>query len=170
MSVTPDCVPVAARPKLTITRGLPASGKTTWAKAQTGAVRVNRDELRRMFAGAAWDHRCAADEDVVTEVQFEAIAAWLARRRHVIVDDTNLPDEVVKALRRFAAGHHAEFAIQDFSGVPVEVCIARDAARPEAERVGEKVIRGMWERYLAPRPTSDVRPVEAGDQTLGEIK
>src|SRR4029453_2439326 len=37
--------------KLIITRGLPGSGKTTWAKAQPGTVRVNRDELRRMMHG-----------------------------------------------------------------------------------------------------------------------
>jgi hypothetical protein len=33
----------------------------------------------------------------------------------------------------------------------VEECIARDAARPEDERVGGDVIRGMWQRYLAGR-------------------
>ena len=38
-------------PTLTITRGLPGSGKTTWAKQQDGHVRVNRDELRRMLHG-----------------------------------------------------------------------------------------------------------------------
>ncbi|NUR25646.1 MAG: AAA family ATPase, partial [Catenulispora sp.] len=38
-------------PKFILTRGLPGSGKTTWAKAQPGFVRVNRDELRTMLHG-----------------------------------------------------------------------------------------------------------------------
>lgn len=135
---------------LTITRGLPGSGKTTWARAQPGMVRVNRDDLRRMFA-AVWDHGNRADEDVVTEVQMDAVGAWLSRRRSVVVDDTNLRPDVVERLRVFAGLHHVEFLIEDFTHVPLEVCIARDAARPESERVGERVIRGMWQKYLAPK-------------------
>ena len=41
-------------PKLILTRGIPASGKSTWAKAWVQEdpqrrVRVNRDDLRRML-------------------------------------------------------------------------------------------------------------------------
>ena len=39
------------KPLLTITRGLPGAGKTTWARthaATTGAVRVNRDDMRAL--------------------------------------------------------------------------------------------------------------------------
>jgi hypothetical protein len=36
----------------------------------------------------------------------------------------------------------------NFLIVPIEECIARDAARPEGERVGEATIRAMWQRYL----------------------
>jgi hypothetical protein len=37
--------------KLIITRGLPGSGKTTWARQQVRFVRVNRDDLREMLHG-----------------------------------------------------------------------------------------------------------------------
>lgn len=135
--------------KLIITRGLPGSGKTTWARQQPG-WRVNRDDLRGMFK-TVWNHGDSEDEDTCTEVQREAITALLLAGRDVVVDDTNLRVDVVDALRDIAHMYGAEFHVQDFTDVPLEVCLERDAARPESEQVGPEVIRGMWERYLAPK-------------------
>lgn len=45
---------------LTITKGLPGSGKTSWARQQPG-WRVNRDTLRAMLA-PMWKHGDEADE------------------------------------------------------------------------------------------------------------
>jgi predicted kinase len=136
-------------PTLTITRGLPGSGKTTWARAQRGAVRVNRDDLRRMlhgrWIGAGWA------ETQVTLVQHAAVRALLGAGVDVICDDTNLRAQTVRALFDLAASCGAQVAVHDFTDVPLEECVRRDAARPENERVGEEAIRRMWGRYLAGR-------------------
>jgi len=47
--------------KVILTKGLPASGKTTWAKKvlkdNPGAYkRINKDELRLMLDGGKWSH------------------------------------------------------------------------------------------------------------------
>jgi predicted kinase len=134
-------------PTLTLTRGLPASGKTTWARAQAGAVRVNRDDLRRMLHGAA-THEGRA-EVMVTVAQRAQLDALLRAGADVICDDTNLRSRVLRELAEMGLACGARVVLRDFTDVPVEECIARDAARDPASRVGEAVIRGMYDRYLA---------------------
>jgi predicted kinase len=132
---------------LTITRGLPGSGKTTWAKAQRGAVRVNRDELRKMLHGG-WTGDSWAEVQITT-AQRAAVEALLRNGVNVICDDTNLRARVVRELAELAAECGAAVEIKDFTHVSPETCLERDAARAEGERVGEAVIRRMYERFLA---------------------
>lgn len=134
--------------KLIITRGLPASGKTTWAREQRDWVwRVNRDDLRAMLQ-TRWQFGDPAYEDMCTEVQHAAIRALLENDADVIVDDTNLRPSTVEDLQDLAEEMGAQFEIKDFTHVPLAECLARDAARPKAERVGERVINRMHQRYL----------------------
>ncbi|OLB75659.1 MAG: 5'-hydroxyl kinase [Actinobacteria bacterium 13_2_20CM_2_71_6] len=147
-------------PTLTITRGLPGSGKTAWAKQQGGHVRVNRDELRRMLHGGPLHTGWA--EVQVTLAQHAQVEALLRAGLNVICDDTNLRARVVRELAELGRLAGASVVVKDFTGVPVDVCVERDAARPADERVGEDVIRSMWQRYLAgrrlPLPLPEVEP------------
>jgi predicted kinase len=136
-------------PTLTITRGLPGSGKTTWARAQGGHVRVNRDELRRMLHGGPLLTGWA--EIQVTLAQRAQVDALLRAGVNVICDDTNLRAQTVRDLAELGRSCGAEVVVRDFTEVPVDECVARDAARPEDERVGEQTIRDMYRRHLARR-------------------
>lgn len=138
-------------PTLWITRGLPGSGKTTrarnWVEEDPeNRARVNRDDLRAMLhggrLGAEWQ------EEQVTIAQRAQVAALLRAGVNVIADDTNLPNASVEAWRRLAADCGADLRILDLRDVPVEVCIANDAARGAAggRLVGERVIRKMAAR------------------------
>jgi predicted kinase len=136
--------------RLLITRGLPASGKTTFArKLQPRVVRVNRDDLRRMLHGeriyAQWS------EGQVTHAQRAMVEALLRAHADVIVDDTNLRNKTVREWAEMAARLGATFEVHDFTDVPLEECIRRDVSRPEEDRVGEAGIRRMHARYLAGR-------------------
>lgn len=133
---------------LWMTRGLPASGKSTWARAKQaelplGAVkRVNKDDLRAMLDGGKWSPE---NETFVVQVRDLVVVAALADGKHVIVDDTNLAPKHEARLRQLAREGEAEFELVDFMHVPLEVCIARD--RERAASVGEQVIREMWEQF-----------------------
>lgn len=141
------------RPVLVLTRGLPASGKTTRARAWVAEspltrARVNRDDLRAMIFGG-WTG-LPEHEAAVTAAQFAALWDLLRAGWSVVVDDTNLNDRVVHLLQGIAADAHATVEVWDLRDVPADVCVQRDkdrAARGE-RAVGEQVIRDKAARYL----------------------
>lgn len=145
---------------LTLTRGLPGSGKTTWARQQAGAVRVNRDDLRRMLHGGLLGLGWA--EKQVTVAARAQIEALLRAGVNVICDDTNLRARIVRELAELGLRCGADVVYRDFTDVPVDVCVVRDADRDPRDRVGEDIIRGMHQRYLAgrtlPLPIPDLKP------------
>src|SRR5256885_16430889 len=103
-------------PTLTVTRGLPGAGKTTWARAQGGHVRVNRDELRRMLHGGALLTDWA--EKQVTIAQRAQVEALLRAGLNVICDDTNLRAATVRDLFRLGRACGADTVVRDFTAGP----------------------------------------------------
>lgn len=134
--------------KLRLTRGLPGSGKSTWArkfvKANPGTVRLNRDDFRLMLFGLPV--LSGEQEDIVTVAQHGAVTSALKAGHDVIVDDTNFYNPGVKKLMNIAAKANATVIFHDFTDVPIEECIRRDADRDAM--VGEGVIRKMYNRYM----------------------
>lgn len=136
-----------------LTKGLPASGKTTWAKKyqedNPNTVRVNKDDLRAMLHNSV---HSKGRESFVLNVRDYVVEKALKEGHDVIVDDTNLnPDHQIH-LERLAKGLNAEFEVVDFTNVDMEECIKRDKQRQKS--VGAGVIRDMYQKYL-------YRPVEA---------
>ena len=138
---------------LLICRGLPASGKTTWARKwvaedPANRVRVNRDSLRWALFQSYHD---GVDESVVTVAQHAAIKAALDSGKDVVSDDTNL-SKFVKDLVKIASenGHYVEWHDQ-FLDVDVRTCIDRDRntlREIEGKSVGSDVIMSFYNRYL----------------------
>jgi predicted kinase len=135
--------------KLIATLGLPASGKSTWAKGQVLAappgqvVRINKDLLREMlhadkFAGNK-------TESVTVQARDNLTHLFLTWGKTVIIDDTNFGH--LEKLEDLARGHGAEFEVKDFTDVPLKACIERDLARPKS--VGHKVINKMHRKFVA---------------------
>lgn len=135
-------------PKIYATIGLPGSGKSTYAVQQCekgGARRANRDDIRFHLFG----EYVGVDERAVSAYQDELVEAILAAGLDVWIDDTNLSGRARRHVRELAETHGVEVVWVDFTDVPLEVCIERDANRER--NVGEAVIRSMYERYLNPR-------------------
>lgn len=132
-------------------KGLPASGKSTWARdaaaRDRSVVRVNKDDLRSMCHDGNWDGK---REKTIIAIRDAIIEACLSRGQSVIVDDTNFQPAHETRLRELAAKHDAKFGIKVFD-VDVETCVERDAKRPRP--VGEQVIRQMYRAFVAPQPT-----------------
>lgn len=127
-----------------ITQGLPASGKSTYARALLEREpdrwkRINRDDLRAMVGGTY----SKANEDYVRQAKEQLLKTALESGYDVILDDTHLVPTTVKKLHRFAESIGDVKLIQKAFNVPVEECLRRNALRTGAARVPDKVIYGM---------------------------
>jgi predicted kinase/5'(3')-deoxyribonucleotidase len=148
--------------KLVITKGLPGSGKSFWAKEQVKAHtlsfknvtfeyvrRVNKDDIRRELEAEGWVWSRENEKDVVRRQEALIEAAFVEGADTVICDDTNFGKHEAR-LRQLAQKFRADFEVKDFTDVPIDLCIQRDLARTGKAHVGEKVIRDMAEANLRP--------------------
>lgn len=136
-----------------VLRGLPGSGKTTWAReyltAHRGqAGRVSRDDVREHVLGLTMQPGDAvldrAGEDLVTAIVEAQARALLTAGLDVIADATNLSARHLDRWRALAAEHGTTAEVVHLD-VPVDECIRRDAARAAVggRGVGPTVIRRM---------------------------
>lgn len=134
--------------KIYATLGLPGSGKSYYATkrcADGSGRRANRDDIRFELFGKYH----GVDERAVSARQDELVAEIVAEGKDVWIDDTNLSSRARRHVAELAETHGVEVEWVDFTDVPLEVCIERDAKRDRV--VGEEVVRSMWDRYLNPR-------------------
>ncbi|MFI0977372.1 RNA ligase [Streptomyces sp. NPDC021093] len=158
----PVAAAAPALPVVHVMTGLPASGKTTAARAlqaeSDGRIRrVNLDDLRAMLdlpASRVRDEspegraRSYAREQTVLSVQDTAVRAAVDDGFDVVVDNTHLTPHIPKRLKAAVAGQ-AVFVVHDFTDVPVDECVRRDAARDSP--VGEDVIRILADKHAKAR-------------------
>ena len=138
--------------RIVMTRGLPAAGKTTWARAEVARlndepVRISLDDLRNMF----FDGRQSAPTEAFVVAARDALTKLaLEHSRDVVIDATNLDPRLERGIRRIVDSHEGtSFDIADFTSVPLETCIRRDQLRQSP--VGESLIRDMYLRYIRDR-------------------
>jgi len=147
--------------KIILTRGLPASGKSTWASefvanSNGKAKRVNKDLLREMIDGGKWSRQ---NEEMIIKARDLLVYGFIrAGIDTIIIDDTNFEPKHFEAINEIlnkchdnqwhevnSKSNHYTIEYKDFFEPPVEECIERDSKR--LKPVGEKVIRDMWKRY-----------------------
>lgn len=136
------------------TTGLPASGKSTWAKEEVSKShgnlkRVNKDDLRAMLDNSI--HSKPSEAFVLT-IRDNIIINALKQGFSVVSDDTNFGDRHIPRFQQIVADYNREFKRnvpiihKDFTGVSPLECIKRDQNR--AASVGAKVIMDMYNRYV----------------------
>ena len=134
--------------KLYLTKGLQASGKTTWANKEVAEsngniVNINKDDLRAMLhsnkSSKARENFVLQAQETITKLAFEA-------GHDVIWSDTNL--NPVHEERAHSLSDNVE--IVDFTHVPLKECIERDKNRSNS--VGEKAIRNTYNKWLRKAP------------------
>lgn len=144
-----------------LTVGLPASGKSFFAKnlieKNPGKYKqINKDELRLMLDNSKYSKD---NEKFILKVRDQLILMSLENGKNVIISDTNLGGSHIEHITQLVKGK-AKVVIEDFTDVPLEVCIERDLKRLNS--VGEKAIRKMYNQFLKPKITpycaSDLAP------------
>lgn len=144
--------------KIILTRGIPGSGKSTWAKDWVAEdpehrIRLNWDDMRNML-GPYW---VPSRENINKTMLWNAVntAAYCTTPYDIVIDNMNLNPKGWKEVEDWintynksshAVGINAQYVLEfkDFF-TPVEECIRRDAKRPNP--IGEKTIRDIWRRY-----------------------
>src|ERR1035437_1911278 len=144
--------------ELILCKGLPASGKSQWAKEHfdkhPGKYKlVTKDDLRLLLDNGKWSKD---NEQFVLKIRDTIIKEALLAGNSVIVADTNLDPSHEKRIREIVNYLAADIkiVIKDFTDVDPKTCIERDLKRPN--RVGHKVIMDMYNRYLNPKGISKV--------------
>lgn len=144
--------------KVIITKGLPASGKSSWAdeyvKNHPNFVKVEKDEIRkdgRLFKDGQYNHK-RGDEGIVLKERDRLIRNALQSGKGVISSDTNLVQKHVTQISNIARQNKVPVEIVTFLDVPLKTLIERDSKRGD-KMVGEQVIRDMFHKNVKKMPT-----------------
>lgn len=142
-------------PKLIITVGISASGKTTWAEAQkyeysgNNNLNINRDDIRFKIVqpGADWSTYkfSKKNEKRVSEIELMIAEKGLKFESNIIISNTNLNPKTREFWKKFAEKRGYEFEIKEFP-ISLEEAIERDSKRENS--VGEDVIRKQYKQWL----------------------
>ncbi|EDP98272.1 AAA family ATPase [Kordia algicida OT-1] len=137
--------------KIIILKGIPASGKSTYAKkliADSPGMykRINRDSLRAMLDNG---HFSKGNEKFIKKTRDFLIKEALIHGKHVIVDDTNLDKSNLERIQQIAADYRAETGHQvkveeKIMEIDVDEAILRDSKRENP--VGREVILKMHKK------------------------
>lgn len=156
--------------KIILTRGIPGSGKSTWAKAWVTEdpehrIRLNWDDMRNMM-GPYW---VPSREPINKHMLWAGLnmAAYCTRPYDIVIDNMNLNSKDWKQYEDWINNYNQSLnseetntqyvlEFKDFF-IPLEECIRRDAMRPNP--IGEKTIKDIWRRYKHFIQTTEVENV-----------
>lgn len=129
--------------KILVLQGVPASGKSTYAKSLDPKVwvRVNRDDIRRMMGGYMIESR----EKFIEQVEKEMVIKCIYNEKNVCIDDTNLNPKTIRMWKDIADEYHVDIEFMEFKDDDIDAIIERDKHREKP--VGKKVILDFYKRY-----------------------
>lgn len=132
---------------LHIVRGIPCSGKSTYAtrwvqQSPLTRARINRDDIRFMNFGAyVLPHEL---ENTVSKLELAALEALLAAGKSVVMDNQNLRAKYVKPYLELAKRYNVVVTHKDFP-IELKVALSRNAERER--QVPEGVIKKLHSSF-----------------------
>lgn len=131
--------------KILILVGLPASGKSTYAKdlasKDSSYVRINKDDFRTMIGGYVND----IHEPFIHNLETAAIKTALYNNLNIIIDAINLQRKSKKYYYKLALEYDCDIEEIIFD-VPLDVCIERDSKRTNP--VGSAIISEYYNKFI----------------------
>lgn len=150
------------RLKILILVGMPASGKSTWAREFVSInenwIRINRDDFRMMLKNSAiCDSKV---ESIISDLEFSSIENALYRKMNVIVDNTNLRSKYIQSfVKKFKYRADIDFKLFDIS---IEEAIERNSGRDNPVNNGDMI--KMNERYKNIVNSFDFAPIRINER------
>ena len=132
-----------------ILQGIPASGKSTWAKKWVeedpeNRIIINRDSIRRAI-GPYW---VPSREKFVSIIEETIFIEAIKNKYNICVDATNLNPKTIATWERiakeFRVNYETTIIYKNFE-ITLEEALERDKNREFS--VGEKVIRNFYKKY-----------------------
>lgn len=138
--------------KIILCQGIQGSGKSSFARSWAledpeHRVRWNNDDFRTLM-GKYW---VPSRETIVKNIRGRFMFEAMSGNYDIIVDDMNLNPKTIKWYEAIVNSwnnnpNDSQYELEfHLCNTPLEVCIERDAARPNP--IGEKVIRETYNRY-----------------------
>lgn len=135
--------------KLIILQGVPASGKSTWAKSYVKeypeTVIVSRDAIRES-TGTYWYPK---REDYITDLENAAVDRAMRHHFDIIIDATNLNPKTINKWERIASAHpEYELEFKKFK-ISYKEALERDEMRAKegGRAVGKETIKRFFKNY-----------------------
>lgn len=132
------------------TRGIPASGKTTWAKLfvdnNPSYIRINKDDIRHITPRNSWES-INEYENLIRKLHDNKIREKLELGLNVVIDNTHIsykyPQYYLDLFKEWGLDDIILLK-KDFTEVSLDICLYRNSVRNELEKVPEKVIIDMY--------------------------
>lgn len=129
-------------------KGIPASGKSTWALKEMNShrgkyKRFNKDEMRKMIDG---EHRSPDCEDFIVDVRVEGIELALTQGYDVILDDTNFSNKNFYMACEIAERIGDVRVMEKFFEIKLKDALRNNAQRPNP--IPEHIIESMYEKHI----------------------
>ena len=133
--------------KLIMLKGLPASGKTTWAMKQLeqgNFFRISLKDIEQTMTEKNSKKKISNALRIRNDLLENILKNKLG---NVILDDYNLSLISQRAIEKMCSKHGYDFEVKSFLDVPINECIKRDLKRKNS--VGSKRIQKLYNQYLA---------------------
>lgn len=151
--------------KVIFTKGIQASGKSTWAKqfceTNQNWIRVSRDALRHM-RGKYWIPK---QEKLISKWEQYLILGALEDGKSVVIDATNLNPKYYNNLKTIILTEFPDTKIESkVFDVTLEEAIKRDLKREDS--VGAEIITKFYNTYIKKEEPEKVREPMKQDENL----
>jgi predicted kinase len=131
-----------------LTKGIPASGKSTWALKEMNShrgkyKRFNKDEMRKMIDG---EYRSPDCEDFIADVRSEGVELALIQGYDIILDDTNFSNKNFYTVCEIAERIGDVRVMEKFFDIKLKDALRNNAQRPHP--IPEHIIESMYEKHI----------------------
>lgn len=147
--------------KLLVLRGLPASGKSTYAikwvnEDPEHRLRISQDSIRMMF-GKYWLEdkvQLKKRESITNNINIELLKQCMFNQFDIVLDNMNLNTRTLSSIEDYVSYFNMKFVDlkaykieYKFFKEPLNVLINRDSKRDKS--VGADVITNLYNKYYA---------------------